>query len=94
MGDPECQTILPLLKNDFVEVIQSCVNGRLDQIELEWKKEKSICIVVTSSGYPDKYEKNVLINNLENFINDQNQFIFQFIHLIEIFYLFIIGNCL
>ncbi len=76
MGDPECQTILPLLKNDFVEVIQSCVNGRLDQIELEWKKEKSICIVVTSSGYPDKYEKNVLINNLENFINDQNQFIF------------------
>ena len=41
MGDPECQTILPLLKNDFVEIIKNCVNGTLDKIELNW----SICII-------------------------------------------------
>ena len=40
MGDPECQTILPLLNNDFVEVIESCINGNLNEINLEWKKKK------------------------------------------------------
>ena len=66
MGDPECQTILPLLKNDFLEVIKNCVNGKFKNIELKWKNKKSICIVLTSKGYPDKFEKNILIKNLEN----------------------------
>ncbi len=76
MGDPECQTILPLLQNDFVDVVKNCVDGNLANIELSWKKAKSICIVLTSKGYPEKFEKNVLINNLENLKIKNQQFIF------------------
>ena len=76
MGDPECQTILPLLKNDFLEILQSCVEGKLDKIDLNWKNEKSICVVLTSKGYPEEYEKNKIIDNLENFKSTENQYIF------------------
>jgi len=76
MGDPECQTILPLLKNDFVEVLQNCIDGSLDKIELNWREEKSICIVLTSKGYPEKYQKNILIDKLDQFINTNSEYIF------------------
>ncbi len=76
MGDPECQTILPLLNSDFVEVLDNCVKGTLNKIKLEWKNKKSICVVLSAKGYPEKFEKNVLIKNLENFRNEENQFIF------------------
>ena len=76
MGDPECQTILPLLKNDFVDLINHCVNKTLDKIELNWKNKKSICIVLVSKGYPNQYKKNILIKNLENCQNSNNQYIF------------------
>ena len=76
MGDPECQTILPLLENDLVEIIENCISGTLDKLELNWKNKKSICIVVTSKGYPDKFDKNILIKNLENFENNNDQYIY------------------
>jgi len=76
MGDPECQTILPLLNSDFLEIIENCINGTLEKIELIWKNKKSICVVLSSKGYPDKFEKNILIENLENFKNYKNQYIF------------------
>jgi len=76
MGDPECQTILPLLKNDFVEVLQNCIDGSLDKVELNWREEKSICIVLTSKGYPEKYQKNILIDKLDQFINTNSEYIF------------------
>ena len=50
MGDPECQTILPLLKTDFLEVINSCCDGKLDNLKIEWKDKKSLCVVVCSKG--------------------------------------------
>ena len=64
MGDPECQTILPLLNNDFLEIIENCVNGTLENIDLNWKNQKSICIVLTSKGYPDKFSKNIMSKSL------------------------------
>ncbi len=76
MGDPECQTILPLLKNDFIEVLNNCLNGTLEKINLEWKNEKSICVVLTSKGYPEKFEKNILIQNLENLKIKKNEYIY------------------
>ena len=76
MGDPECQTILPLLNNDFLEIIENCVNGTLENIDLNWKNQKSICIVLTSKGYPDKFSKNILIDNLENLVEETNKYIF------------------
>jgi len=76
MGDPECQTILPLLENNFVELINKCVNGNLKDIKIKWKNKKSICIVLASNGYPDKYKKNILIKNLENIKVFENEYIF------------------
>ena len=76
MGDPECQTILPMLENDFVEVLENCINGTLENIKLEWKNKKSICIVLTSKGYPENFEKNIIIKNLDKISNDNSQFIF------------------
>ena len=76
MGDPECQTILPKLKTDFFEVIDSCVNEKLDSIDLQWKNGKSICIVLCSKGYPDNFKNNVEIKNLNNLILNENEFIF------------------
>ena len=76
MGDPECQTILPLLKNDFAELIESCIYRKLKNVTVEWQNKKSICIVLSSKGYPEKYKKNILIQNLEKFEIKDNSFIF------------------
>ncbi len=76
MGDPECQTILPKLKTDFLEIINACVNKNLNAINFEWKSEKSICVVLCSKGYPDKYEDNVEIKNLDKIILNKDEFIF------------------
>ncbi len=76
MGDPECQTILPKLKTDLLEIILGCTKRKLDEIKIEWHNQNSLCIVLCSKGYPDKYKNNILINNLDNITLDSNQKIF------------------
>ena len=76
MGDPECQTILPRLKTDFLEVIESCVNNNLDSLNIEWDDEKSLCVVLCSKGYPEKYENNIELKNLNQINLKSNEFIF------------------
>ena len=76
MGDPECQAILPKLKTDFGELIIACVNQNLNSINLEWYEDKSLCIVLCSKGYPDSYQKDVEIKNLENIFPKKDEFIF------------------
>ena len=76
MGDPECQTILPKLKTDLAEIINSCCNKKLADINIEWTNKKSLCVVLCSIGYPDTYQKNVLIKNLENLSLNEDNFIF------------------
>ena len=76
MGDPECQTILPKLKTDFVEILEACCNKKLADINIEWTNKKSLCVVLCSKGYPDTYQKNILINNIENLNLEKNNFIF------------------
>ena len=76
MGDPECQTILPRLKTDFLEVIESCVNNNLDSLNIEWDDEKSLCVVLCSKGYPEKYENNIELKNLNQINLNRNEFIF------------------
>ncbi len=76
MGDPECQTILPKLKTDFLEIIYACVNKELDKIDFEWKKEKSICVVLCSKGYPESYENNIEIKDINKIFLNKNEFIF------------------
>ena len=70
MGDPECQTILPKLKSDLMEIFISCCDKKLNEVEIKWSEKKSLCIVLCSKGYPDKYKKNILVNNLEKIKND------------------------
>ena len=76
MGDPECQTILPKLKTDFFEIIFSCINKDLKTLDIKWHKDKSLCIVLCSKGYPDKYENNITIDNLGKLNLKNNEFIF------------------
>ena len=76
MGDPECQTILPRLKTDLFDVINACVNKKLDSIKLEWFEEKSLCIVLCSKGYPDKYDKNLELKDINNIKLKKNDYIF------------------
>ena len=71
MGDPECQTILPKLKTDLFEILVSCCEENLANVEIEWSNEKSLCIVLCSKGYPETYKKEVLIDGLEK-INISN----------------------
>ena len=76
MGDPECQTILPLLKTDFLEVINSCCDEKLDNLKIEWKDKKSLCVVVCSKGYPEKFQNNIKIDNLKKINLNKNDYIF------------------
>ena len=76
MGDPECQTILPTLDTDIIKIFQSCINEKLDEIEIKWINKKSLCVVLCSNGYPDKYEKNIIINNFEKLNLNENNYLF------------------
>ncbi len=76
MGDPECQTILPLLNSDLLELMLSCCEGNLENQTINWKNKKSMCIVLCSNGYPDIYKKNVEIPNLEKVTKNNSTFIY------------------
>jgi len=64
MGDPECQTILPKLNTDLLDIFISCCDQKLDEIEIKWHNKKSLCIVLCSKGYPDEFKKDILIEDL------------------------------
>ena len=76
MGDPECQTILPLLKSDLLDLIVSCCNKSLEKHNIEWHEKKSLCIVLCSKGYPENYSKNIAIQNFNKLKSDKSNFIF------------------
>ena len=66
-GDPEAQVVLPRMKNDIIEVMEACVDGTLDQIELTFEDNAAVCVVLASDGYPVSYEKGFVIKGLEKF---------------------------
>ena len=66
MGDPECQTILPKIKTDLLDIFLACCEEKLSEINIEWLNKKSICVVVCSNGYPETFKKNIEINNLSD----------------------------
>ena len=65
-GDPETQVILPRLKNDLVDVMLACAEQRLDEVELSWRDEWAVAVVLTSAGYPGSYEKGKVITGIED----------------------------
>ena len=76
MGDPECQTILPTLNTDFMDILLSCCDGTLNHLKINFSNLKSICVVLCSKGYPEKFENNIQIKDLEKFKLLKNQNIF------------------
>ena len=76
MGDPECQVILPRLKTDLVKILNYAISNKLRKVEIKWKKEKSMTIVVCSQGYPGKYKKNLPIRNMNKLNLTKKDFIF------------------
>ena len=76
MGDPECQTILPKLKNDLIDIFLACCDGKLKDINIGWLDKKSLCIVMCSNGYPDTFQKNIEIKNLTEIKLNTNEYLF------------------
>lgn len=75
-GDPETQVVLPRMKNNIVDVFEACVDGTLDQIDLEFEDNAAVCVVLASDGYPVKYEKGFEIRGLENFKDRDGYYVF------------------
>ena len=75
-GDPEAQVVLPRMKNDILEVMEACIDGKLDQIELEFEENAAVCVVLASDGYPEKYDKGLPISGLEEFQKHEGYYCF------------------
>ncbi|MCR5657281.1 MAG: phosphoribosylamine--glycine ligase [Butyrivibrio sp.] len=75
-GDPEAQVVLPRLKTDMIDVCEAVIDGKLDQIDLEFEDKAAVCVVLASEGYPVSYEKGKEITGLENFKNKDGYYCF------------------
>ena len=75
-GDPETQVVLPRMKNDLADLFEACIDGTLDQVELEFEDNAAVCVVLPSDGYPEHYEKGYPISGLERFKDADGYFVF------------------
>ena len=75
-GDPEAQVVLPRMKNDIVDVMNACIDGRLDEIDLQFEDNAAVCVVLASDGYPLQYEKGKVITGFENFEGKDGYYVF------------------
>ena len=75
-GDPEAQVVLPRMKNDIIEVVEACIDGRLDEVDLQFEDNAAVCVVLASDGYPVSYEKGFPITGLESFEGKDDYFVF------------------
>ena len=66
-GDPEAQVVLPRMTNDIIDVMEACIDGRLDEIDLQFEDNAAVCVVLASDGYPVSYKKGYVINGLDEF---------------------------
>jgi len=75
-GDPEAQVVLPRMKNDIIEVVEACIDGTLDQVDLQFEDNAAVCVVLASDGYPVSYEKGLPITGLDAFDDKDDYFVF------------------
>ena len=75
-GDPETQVVLPRMEGDIVEVFEACIDGTLDQIDLQFADNAAVCVVLASDGYPVHYEKGYAISGLERFAGADGYYVF------------------
>lgn len=75
-GDPEAQVVLPRMKNDIIDVIEACIDGKLSDVELEFEDNAAVCVVLASDGYPEKYDKGFEIKGLDTFKDKDGYYVF------------------
>ena len=75
-GDPEAQVVLPRMKNDIIDVVQACIDGTLDRVDLQFEDNAAVCVVLASEGYPVSYKKGFPIKGLEKFENEEGYYCF------------------
>lgn len=75
-GDPEAQVVLPRMKTDIIDVFEACIDGRLDEIHLEFEDNAAVCVVLASDGYPVKYDKGFVIDGLDTFKEHEGYYCF------------------
>ncbi|MCI6629491.1 MAG: phosphoribosylamine--glycine ligase [Lachnospiraceae bacterium] len=75
-GDPEAQVVLPRMKNDIIDVMEACIDGKLDAIDLQFEENAAVCVVLASGGYPVSYEKGYPISGLDAFEGKEDYFCF------------------
>lgn len=75
-GDPEAQVVLPRMKNDIIDVVEACIDGTLDKIDLQFEDNAAVCVVLASDGYPVKYDKGLPISGLEEFDRHEGYYCF------------------
>ena len=75
-GDPEAQVVLPRMKNDIIDVVEACIDGTLDQIDLQFEDNAAVCVVLASDGYPVKYDKGLPITGLDEFKKHEGYYCF------------------
>ncbi|MAI59656.1 MAG: phosphoribosylamine--glycine ligase [Rickettsiales bacterium] len=75
-GDPECQTLLRKLNTDFLEIITSITKDELGKIKITNSRKSVICVVLASKGYPESYNKEILIPNLQKIKDNEKTIIF------------------
>lgn len=75
-GDPEAQVVLPCMKNDLIDVIEACIDGTLDQVDLQFEDNAAVCVVLASDGYPVAYEKGLPITGLDEFKKHEGYYCF------------------
>ena len=75
-GDPEAQVVLPRMRNDIIDVMEACVDGRLDEIELDFEDNAAVCVILASDGYPEHYDKGFEITGLEAFKDKDGYYVF------------------
>ena len=75
-GDPEAQVVIPRMENDLVSVCEACIDGKLDEVELHFKDNAAVCVVLASAGYPVSYKKGFPIHGLEKFAGSETEFVF------------------
>lgn len=75
-GDPEAQVVLPRMKNDIVDVMNACIDGKLEDIDLQFEDNAAVCVVLASEGYPEHYEKGKVITGFENFEGREDYYVF------------------
>lgn len=75
-GDPEAQVVLPRMKNDIIDVMEACIDGRLDETELLFEDNAAVCVVLASDGYPEHYEKGFVIDGLDTFKGKDGYYVF------------------